>query len=357
MSFSQTVKRAWNDDRLLSVLLELTYACNLDCSFCYNDLSLDGTPLSLAQYEQLLADLAAMNVLNVTLSGGEPLAHPGFFRIGGIARELGFVVRIKTNGHAVNRARAQRIRDEIDPFMVEVSLHGTTASVHDRQTRVAGSFDRLIRNIGGMRSAGLRVKVNSTLTRWNEHQLEALFALCDSLGVMLQVDPEVKPKDDGDREPLSLAASQQGLDRLNALLATRARLRRDEGQEPDPLPPEEYRKQVFSGTDKHCGAGASTVAIDPFGSVLPCVQWRVPVGDLHEKRIGEIWSTAPGLARARETTREARRMIDGYGDAGQRMNFCPGAAHTHSGDPLALYPAAKQRMTTEARTRVRLPVV
>ncbi len=357
MTFSRTVKRAWNDDRLLSVLLELTYACNLDCSFCYNDLSLEGTPLTLPQYEQLLADLAQMNVLNLILSGGEPLAHPDFFRIGNRARELGFVVRLKTNGHAVNATRAQRIRDEVDPFMVEVSLHGATAEVHDRQTRVPGSFARLVRNIAGMRAVGLRVKANSTLTQWNEGQLEAMFELCDSLDITLQVDPEVKPRDDGDRAPLDIYASKEGAARLHALLGERARQRREKNGEPDPLPPEAFRREVFADTDKHCGAGASAVAIDPFGSVLPCVQWRLPVGNLHDQRIGDIWQRAPGLREVRDTTRKARVMVDAHGDAGQRMNFCPGAAHTYSGDALSLYPAAKQRMTTQAGGRIRLPVV
>jgi MoaA/NifB/PqqE/SkfB family radical SAM enzyme len=178
MSYSDTVKRTWNDNRLMSVLLELTYACNLDCAFCYNDLSLGGQRLSLAQYRELLDDLASLGVLNLSLTGGEPLAHPRFFEIAGHARNLGFVIRLKTNGHAVKGAVARRVRDEVDPFLVEVSLHGASAETHDRQTRVAGSFERLVGNIREMKSLGLRVKANSVLTRWNEHEIENLLALC-----------------------------------------------------------------------------------------------------------------------------------------------------------------------------------
>ena len=107
MSFSDTVKRAWNENRLVSVLLELTYACNLDCAFCYNDLELEGKPLTLAQYRTLLEELAGLSVLDLTLSGGEPLAHPSFFDIGGYAHELGFVIRIKSNGHAIKEPIAR----------------------------------------------------------------------------------------------------------------------------------------------------------------------------------------------------------------------------------------------------------
>ena len=171
MSYSRTVKRAWNDNRLMSVLLELTYACNLNCTFCYNDLTLGGQRLSLVQYRELLEDLASLGVLTLSLSGGEPLAHPHFFDIASHARSLGFVIRIKTNGHAVREAVARRIRDEVDPFLIEVSVHGARAETHDRQTRVPGSFERLVANIGTMKSLGLRVKVNSVLTRWNEKEV------------------------------------------------------------------------------------------------------------------------------------------------------------------------------------------
>ena len=188
MSYSDTVKRTWNDNRLMSVLLELTYACNLDCTFCYNDLTLGGQRLSLAQYRELLDDLASLGVLNLSLSGGEPLAHPRFFEIASHARSLGFVIRLKTNGHALKETVARRIREEVDPFLVEVSIHGATAETHDRQTRVPGSFERLVANIRAMKSLGLRVKANSVLTRWNEHEVEALIALCDDdLGVAFQI--------------------------------------------------------------------------------------------------------------------------------------------------------------------------
>src|ERR1700730_12483347 len=162
-----------------------------------------------------------MQVLTLTVPGGEPLAHPDFIRLGARARALGFAVRVKSNGHALRGEMARRIRDEIDPFLVEVSLHGATAATHDRQTRVPGSFERLLANLGEMRRLGLRVKLNSTLTAWNEHEVEAILDLAAELGLPLQVDPEVTPRDDGDRSPLALTVSRDGLSRLFAALAAR----------------------------------------------------------------------------------------------------------------------------------------
>ena len=110
MQFSDIVKRSWNSNILFSALIELTYRCNLDCFFCYNDTSLQGTPLSREQYFKLFEELRSLGAMNLILSGGEPLAHPDFFELGRYARELGFVVRIKSNGHALREKLALRIK-------------------------------------------------------------------------------------------------------------------------------------------------------------------------------------------------------------------------------------------------------
>jgi MoaA/NifB/PqqE/SkfB family radical SAM enzyme len=355
MSYSDTIKRSWNGNHLMSVLLELTYACNLDCSFCYNDLSLEGQKLSLAQYRELLGDLASLSALSLTLSGGEPLAHPHFYEIAGYARQQGFVLRLKSNGHALAENVARRIRDEVDPFIIEVSLHGAQPATHDRQTRVPGSFERLVGNIRTMKTLGLRVKANSVLTIWNENEVEAMLALCDTLEVPLQIDPEVKPRDDGDTSPLGIAASTAGLASYKHALA---RQNKSDETATEPLDSlvASARRETMNGTDKHCGAGSNNLTVDPYGNVLPCVQWRVPVGNLHDRRVTEIWADSVRLREVRQTTKAARRMLEELGDPGLLANFCPGAAHTYSGDPLAIYPAAQQRIDS-GRARVRLPVL
>lgn len=320
MNYDDLVTRSWEENRLLSVLLELTYRCNLDCFFCYNDLNLRGTPLTFAQYEALLRDLASMNVMTLVLSGGEPLAHPDFFRIGALARQLGFVTRVKTNGHAVRGELAQRLRKEVDPFVVEVSLHGATAATHDRQTRVPGSFDRLLANLREMLTLGLRVKVNSTLTRWNEEEVEAMYAITDALDLPLRFDLQVSPRDDGNREPLSIAPSAAGIRHLMTVDDGRA------GGGESELP-----SLASPAPSKHCGAGSAGIAIDPFGNVYPCVQWRRAVANLHERSMREIWSDSFDDVRA--TTTAAKDVVAAH-PRGKRLNFCPGLADVLTGSPL-----------------------
>lgn len=355
MSYLAVTQRLRADNHLFSVLLELTYRCNLDCFFCYNDLSLTGKTLSKEQYFEFFDELAEMGVMNVVLTGGEPLAHPDFFEIGAYARARQFLVRIKSNGHGLRGKVARRVRDEIDPFCIDTSLHGGTAAIHDRQTRVPGSFDRLMGNLAECRALGLRVKINTTLTRWNEHQIEEIFAIGDRLDCQVQVDPEVTPRDDGDTEPLEISPSSEGIRRLFELQA--ARVRAAHSRAPQPGVPESPAPPIIGRQDsdlmkapsspqakpKLCGAGSAGVAVDPFGDVYPCVQWRRAIGNLHEASIRAIWGQRKELDEIRQITTDAAALVAAEGEHGKYMSFCPGLAHTKSGNPLQIYSSAKRR--------------
>jgi MoaA/NifB/PqqE/SkfB family radical SAM enzyme len=339
------IAKTWRENILFSAMMELTYRCDLDCFFCFNDLDLKGRPLSTEQYLQVVRDLAAMQVMNLILTGGEPLAHPDFFTIGRTARELGFVVRVKSNGYALRGALAQRLKQEVDPFVIEISLHGGCAATHDRQTRVPGSFERLMENLPELGRLGLRLKLNAVLTRWNEDEVEDMFELADALSLPLAINPTVSPKDDGDQSPLDIAPSLAGRAHLFRLLTERSEQAasrdhasvRGEGNRQDDI-------GVLAAVGKNCGAGVSGVTIDPYGNVLPCVQWRRPLGNLHSQSIRDIWFGSTALDEVRRLNAAANRMVDAHGTRGRSMAFCPGLAEALTGDPLSIYDSAREQM-------------
>ncbi len=350
MSYEDTILGTWKNHHLFSALVELTYRCNLDCYFCYNDLDLPGEPLRFSDYERLFDEMRSLGCLHLTLSGGEPLAHPDFFAIGAKARELGFVVRVKSNGHALGGELWRRLENEVDPFIVEISLHGACATTHDRQTRVAGSFDRLMRNLEEGCSRSVRIKINTTLTRWNEDEIEGMFAIAESFGVPLSIDPEVTPRDNGDRGPMDISASPAGLRRLVAVQSKRSsRARAEIRREGD-------AEITAPDTDRHCGAGASGIAVDPYGNVYPCVQWRRAIGNIHQSSLMEIWGENKKLDEIRRITVEAKRVVSDHdhehNSQTSLVGFCPGVAEMLTGSPLAV----PESTSTRARILSELPL-
>jgi MoaA/NifB/PqqE/SkfB family radical SAM enzyme len=174
-----------------------------------------------------------------------------------------------------------------------------------------------------MRSLEIRFKINTTLTRWNEHEIEEMFAIAERLGAPLTVDPDVTPRDDGDLTPLEIGATPEGRRRLFSY-GKDAHLAQHGEPEAPPAP-----------TSKHCGAGSSAIAVDPFGNVYPCVQWRRPVGNLHRRSIREIWRGNAGLEEVRRLSEEVKKSLPG----GAGM-FCPGTAEGLTGSPLPVHPSS-----------------
>lgn len=336
MTYNDTLQRTWRENILFSALVELTYRCNLNCFFCYNDPHLQGVPLSLEQYGRFFEDLRELGTLNLTFSGGEPLARADFFALGRRARELGFVVRIKSNGHALNGRLARRLRDEVDPFLIEISLHGASPQTHDRQTRMPGSFDKLLANLREIRMLGLRVKFNSTLTAWNEGEIEAMFALADQWDLPIQFDSQITPRDDGGMEPLRIVPSHAAVAHLLASQRQRTAMRQTLSTKTLSTPTIQAAEVA-----KHCGAGSASVTVDPVGNVYPCVQWRRRVGNLHEQSIGVIWRDSEELREVRRVAGEVHQTLNGYGNNGAAISFCPGSAEQQTGQPTHLYPAAR----------------
>ena len=103
------------------------------------------------------------------------------------------------------------MRDEVDPFLVEVSLHGASR----RDPRPPDARSGQLRAPGSPTSRGpalgLRLGLKAPLTAWNEHEIEAMYALADALGVPLEFDPQLTPRDNGDADPLAVAPSRAGV--------------------------------------------------------------------------------------------------------------------------------------------------
>jgi MoaA/NifB/PqqE/SkfB family radical SAM enzyme len=236
------------------------------------------------------------------LTGGEPMMHPHFFEIGRMARDLGFVTRIRTNGHSLNQKQVYRVKKEVDPYMVEVSLHGASAEVHDRQTQIPGSFDRLVENLEIAVKTGLRCSVVSTPTAWNEHQVEEMFALCDLMGVPLRFQGPVAPRDNGDTSPLAIQPAAETWDKVTELISARRAKASHPGSDPAPYgsdPIEANRIEDKPEQPAMCGVGVAGVDIDPYGNVQACMHLQESAGNLHQQSIKEIWNNSPLFKRAR----------------------------------------------------------
>lgn len=95
------------------------YGCNLRCEYCDTKYSYDEAseknahPYSTMTVEQIAEAVMHFGCQNVTITGGEPLIHPGVEKLIDLLLILGCEVNIETNG---TRPVPSKYRDNIHVF-------------------------------------------------------------------------------------------------------------------------------------------------------------------------------------------------------------------------------------------------
>src|SRR4051795_5779433 len=84
----------------IGLLAELTHRCPLRCPYCSNPLEMDrrSAELDTDTWRRVLAEAAALGVLHVHLSGGEPTARQDIVEITRACAALGLYSNLITSG-------------------------------------------------------------------------------------------------------------------------------------------------------------------------------------------------------------------------------------------------------------------
>lgn len=335
--YRSILAKEWNRGKPLSANFELTFACNLKCEFCYNVDDPTTRELTTPQILDTLRKLSDLGILYCSLTGGEPMVHADFWTIARAVKKHNMALRIYTNGCYIDAAAADLLGGEVRPLEVEVSVHGSTGEVHDRLTGMPGSLDKAIGAIRLLRERQVRVVLKTPLTRYNQHQVWDIYRMGGELDVQVTFDPVVTPRDDGDTEPLRLQATPEFLRKFWSEEWKELR----GGHSVVPQDHTEIRAA--------CGTGRTTVAIDPYGNIYPCVQWRRKAGNVLEvEDLASLWNDSPVLQEVRQLAVRVTGTTLKECESGEYCTFCLGVAEVQTGDPLKMYPQAQANARAKA---------
>jgi pyrroloquinoline quinone biosynthesis protein E len=167
----------------MAMLAELTHRCPLKCPYCSNPLELarKSEELDTATWIDLFRQAAAMGVLQVHLSGGEPAARRDLPEIVSGAVEAGLYTNLVTSGVGLTeKTFADLVARGLDH--VQLSVQGVDAKppTGSAATR-AGSRPRCASRAGSPRP-GVPLTVNAVMHRQNLDRLEETIALAHRLG-------------------------------------------------------------------------------------------------------------------------------------------------------------------------------
>jgi MoaA/NifB/PqqE/SkfB family radical SAM enzyme len=183
-------------ERPIGAKLEITYACNLRCGFCYTDSprrTLERTPeLSDAQWREVVDQSLELGIVEAVVTGGEPLLRKELtLEIVETLAGAGVGVTLNTNGWFVDEEAARRLGGAAG-VTAHVSLDGARAGLHDASRGVPGSWRRAVEGIDWLLSAGVGVCVVHVVTPDNADAVPDFLEQMWTLGVpWVRVTPVV----------------------------------------------------------------------------------------------------------------------------------------------------------------------
>jgi len=278
------------EERPYALVAELTYRCPLRCPYCSNPTDFVEHPdrLSAADWVRVLGEAEELGVMQVNLSGGEPLLRDDLGAIVQGAAAANLYINLITSGVPLDRARLAELR-QAGLSSVQVSIQDASAEASDR---IAGrvSFQEKIDAARWVKELGLPLTLNVVLHRENLGRVAEVVALAEQLGA----------------DRLELANTQYlgfALPNRTALLPARDQIERARRVAHDAKERLAGRMEIlfvlpdyYSDFPKACmsGWGRRYIVVSPDGLALPChLAHTLPdVGreSVLERSLEDIWN-------------------------------------------------------------------
>jgi pyrroloquinoline quinone biosynthesis protein E len=281
--------------RPYTLVAELSYRCPLSCGYCSNpiDLARHAQELDTATWQRVFAEAAALGVLQVNLTGGEPLVRDDLEELVTAARGNELYINLITSGVPLSRERLTRLK--------AAGLDSLQLSVQDTDRKggrwIAGrdGLDAKLEVAAAARDLGLPMTLNVVLHRGNIARVPEFIALAEQVGA----------------ERLELANTQYlGWALLNrdALLPSRAAVA--EARAVAEAARERLRGRIeilfvrpdyYADRPRACMEGWARryVVVTPDGVALPCHQalsiTSLSFENVASRSLGDIWRDSPAF--------------------------------------------------------------
>ena len=162
----------------VSGTFELTSRCNFRCKMCYIQMSAEeqfaqGRELTTEEWLTIAQDAVKSGMIYLLLTGGEPLLRPDFMELYTRLIQMGLMVSVNTNGSLITPEIVECFR-QFPPEKVNITLYGTSSRRYGSFCGNAQGYERAVQGIRMLKQAGIRVNLNTTFTRENREDMEAL---------------------------------------------------------------------------------------------------------------------------------------------------------------------------------------
>jgi PqqA peptide cyclase len=286
----------------LGLLAELTHRCPLGCPYCSNPLALDrrDDELDSATWGRVFNEAAALGVLQVHLSGGEPAARRDLPEIVTAAREAGLYSNLITSAVGLTPQNLAVLADAgLDHVQISIQDSDEASADHIAGYKNASARKRAIAK--EVVSLGLPLTINMVVHRANITRIESMVELALWLGASRVEIAHVQYYGWALKNRAALMPSREQVEQ--AVRQVEMLRTRHHGQ----IVIDAVVPDYFARFPKPCvgGWGRRSLNVTPAGRVLPCHAAEVIPGlefwNVREHSLVDIWRSSPAFLTFRGT--------------------------------------------------------
>jgi len=286
----------------LGMLAELTHRCPLACPYCSNPLQLEhrSTELDTTIWTRVFKEAAALGILQVHLSGGEPASRRDIEELTKVAHEAGLYTNLITSAIGVSEKRLAALADAgLDH--VQISIQDSDPKSADRIAGYDGAYRQKVALAEAASKLQILLTVNAVIHRHNIARIPEMIQMAVDLGAQRIEIAHVQYY--GWAIP-NRAALMPGRKEAEAAVRRIEELRREyHGR----IVIDAVTPDYFAKLPKACmgGWGKRSLNVTPMGRVLPCHAAESIPGlefwNVRDHPLAEIWERSPAFEAFRGT--------------------------------------------------------
>lgn len=281
---------------LRSLHIEIANECNERCIHCYIPHEYKINMMNSELFFRIIEEGRKLNIINVTISGGEPLLHKDFICFLSKCLELDLSVNILSNLTLLTDEMIDEMRK--NPLLsVQTSLYSMDAEIHDSITKVKGSFEKTMNGILKLKEIGIPLQISCPIIKRNLGSFHDVVLWGAENKISVTVNYEIFAS----------------YDHTNDNLVNRLSLE-EAGQVFDIRASDSYVKELHNQAEQKCKLTEQApicsicrnyFCVSPEGFAFPCVGWKNKVvGDLNQQTLQEVWESSPEICKLREIKRK-----------------------------------------------------
>lgn len=276
---------------LTRVHIDISSRCNENCVHCYIPSKKKNSIMTNEMFDIILDQCRGMNVLNLTISGGEPMLNPSLKEYLQKCQQYNFSVNLLSNLTVLTDDLIEII--EKNPLVsIQTSLYAMKPEIHDAITRATGSFQKTYNSIKKLYMRNIPLQINCPIMKQNRFHYKDVMKFGKSLNIEVDSDYSLYGCYDMSMNNLSCRLSIAEIEDI-----IMEDLNKDENRA---RIEESILTKPTDDNDAICPICKHSLCISNSGNVYPCEGWQsLSLGNLIESSLFDIWEKSPKTIQLR----------------------------------------------------------